>query len=138
VRGRGRADPGAVIDEFDGSGEDAAGLDGAVTVDHDGAVVSRGPEGVVADCADDDVGSPWSLAHPTRRYDYWLGGKENFAADRESGDAVTAAALSQRSEAHHGTLVWRDAPGRRGGRPRRVRRGCRGPPSESGTHRVVQ
>jgi hypothetical protein len=91
VRGRGRADPGAVIDEFDGSGEHAAGVDGAVTVDHDGAVVSRGPEGVVADCADDDVGSPWALAHPTRRYDYWLGGKENFAADRESGDAVTAA-----------------------------------------------
>ena len=98
MRGRGRADPGAVIDEFDGSGEDAAGVDGAVTVDHDGAVVSRGPEGVVAaDCADDDVGSPWSLAHPTRRYDYWLGGKENFAADRESGDAVAAACPTNRT-----------------------------------------
>jgi hypothetical protein len=29
--------------------------------------------------------------HPARRYDYWLGGKDNFAADRESGDAVAAA-----------------------------------------------
>jgi len=29
-----------------------------------------------------------SVAHPARRYDYWLGGKDNFAADRESGDAV--------------------------------------------------
>ncbi|GAA2853077.1 hypothetical protein Acy02nite_50970 [Actinoplanes cyaneus] len=27
-------------------------------------------------------------AHPARRYDYWLGGKDNFAADRESGDLV--------------------------------------------------
>ncbi|WP_067823994.1 SAM-dependent methyltransferase [Nocardia inohanensis] len=26
--------------------------------------------------------------HPARRYDYWLGGKDNFAADRESADAV--------------------------------------------------
>jgi hypothetical protein len=29
-----------------------------------------------------------SVAHPARRYDYWLGGKDNFAVDRESGDAV--------------------------------------------------
>lgn len=32
-----------------------------------------------------------SIAHPARRYDYWLGGKDNFAADRQSGDAVAAA-----------------------------------------------
>jgi len=31
-----------------------------------------------------------SVAHPARRYDYWLGGTDNFAADRESGDAVEA------------------------------------------------
>jgi hypothetical protein len=30
------------------------------------------------------------VAHPARRYDYWLGGKDNFAADRASGDAVEA------------------------------------------------
>jgi hypothetical protein len=29
-----------------------------------------------------------SVPHPARRYNYWLGGKDNFAADRESGDAV--------------------------------------------------
>jgi hypothetical protein len=29
-----------------------------------------------------------TTAHPARRYDYWLGGKDNFAVDRESGDAV--------------------------------------------------
>jgi S-adenosyl methyltransferase len=27
-----------------------------------------------------------TVAHPARRYNYWLGGKDNFAADRESGD----------------------------------------------------
>jgi hypothetical protein len=31
------------------------------------------------------------VPHPARRYNYWLGGKDNFAADRESGDAVAAA-----------------------------------------------
>ena len=29
-----------------------------------------------------------SRPHPARRYDYWLGGKDNFAADRQSGDAI--------------------------------------------------
>jgi SAM-dependent methyltransferase len=32
-----------------------------------------------------------SVAHPARRYLYWLGGKDHFAADRESGDAIAAA-----------------------------------------------
>jgi hypothetical protein len=31
-----------------------------------------------------------SAAQPARRYNYWLGGKDNFAADRESGDAIAA------------------------------------------------
>ena len=29
-----------------------------------------------------------NVAHPARRYNYWLGGKDNFAADRASGDAL--------------------------------------------------
>ncbi|MEU0543653.1 SAM-dependent methyltransferase [Nocardia sp. NPDC005978] len=29
--------------------------------------------------------------HPARRYDYWLGGKDNYPADRESADAVAEA-----------------------------------------------
>jgi hypothetical protein len=43
------------------------------------------------------AGSDWNervdttVAHPARRYDYWLGGKDNFAADRESGDAIASA-----------------------------------------------
>jgi hypothetical protein len=31
-----------------------------------------------------------SMPQPARRYNYWLGGKDNFAADRESGDAIAA------------------------------------------------
>jgi S-adenosyl methyltransferase len=31
-----------------------------------------------------------NIPHPARRYDYWLGGKDNFAADRESADAIAA------------------------------------------------
>ncbi|MEV8510135.1 SAM-dependent methyltransferase [Actinoplanes sp. NPDC051475] len=31
-----------------------------------------------------------SVAHPARRYNYWLGGKDNFKADRESADAIEA------------------------------------------------
>jgi hypothetical protein len=37
-----------------------------------------------------------TVAHSARRYDYWLGGKDNFAADRESGDAIAAAFPSVR------------------------------------------
>jgi S-adenosyl methyltransferase len=31
------------------------------------------------------------VAHPARVYDYWLGGKDNFAADREAAEKVIAA-----------------------------------------------
>ncbi|WP_446474027.1 SAM-dependent methyltransferase [Actinomadura opuntiae] len=30
-------------------------------------------------------------AHPSRRYNYWLGGKDNFAVDRESAEMVASA-----------------------------------------------
>jgi S-adenosyl methyltransferase len=32
-----------------------------------------------------------SVPHSARVYDYWLGGKDNFAADREAGDRALAA-----------------------------------------------
>jgi hypothetical protein len=32
-----------------------------------------------------------SAAHPARVYDYWLGGKDNFAADREAGEQALKA-----------------------------------------------
>jgi hypothetical protein len=43
----------------------------------------------------DDLGEPpsfdTSTAHIARVYDYWLGGKDNFAADREAGDEAYIA-----------------------------------------------
>ncbi len=38
------------------------------------------------------AGLDTSVAHPARVYDYWLGGKDNFAADREAAERVLAAA----------------------------------------------
>ena len=32
-----------------------------------------------------------SVPHPARRYNYWLGGKDNFPVDRASADAIAAA-----------------------------------------------
>ncbi|HZB32639.1 MAG TPA: SAM-dependent methyltransferase [Streptosporangiaceae bacterium] len=40
---------------------------------------------------DDPFEIDTSVAHPARRYNYWLGGSDNFAADRASGDAGEAA-----------------------------------------------
>ncbi len=48
-----------------------------------------------------------SVAHPARVYDYWLGGKDNFAADREAGESVLAAApgLRERVRANRAFLA---------------------------------
>src|ERR1700722_17215781 len=32
-----------------------------------------------------------AVPHPARRYNYWLGGRENYRVDRASGDAVATA-----------------------------------------------
>src|SRR3984885_4268662 len=32
-----------------------------------------------------------TVAHPARVYNYWLGGKDNFEADREAGEEALAA-----------------------------------------------
>ncbi|WP_285691400.1 SAM-dependent methyltransferase [Actinoplanes sp. NBRC 103695] len=51
-----------------------------------------------------------SVAHPARRYNYWLGGKDNFAADRASGDElqrlfpkVRLGALANRAQLRRAT-----------------------------------
>jgi hypothetical protein len=53
-----------------------------------------GAEGTGAgDTAQDpavDLTIDTSVAHPARVYDYWLGGKDNFAADREAAERVLA------------------------------------------------
>jgi hypothetical protein len=48
-------------------------------------------------------------AHPARRYNYWLGGKDHFAADRESGDEVAAAFPSVRLAALENRAFMRRA-----------------------------
>jgi hypothetical protein len=40
-----------------------------------------------------------TVPHPARRYDYLLGGKDNFAADRESAEAVLAVYPTARAAA---------------------------------------
>ena len=42
--------------------------------------------------AEQVAGLDTSVAHPARVYDYWLGGKDNFAADREAAERVLAVA----------------------------------------------
>ena len=48
-----------------------------------------------------------STAHPARVYDYWLGGENNFPADREAGERVLAATpgLRERVRANRAFLV---------------------------------
>jgi O-methyltransferase involved in polyketide biosynthesis len=46
--------------------------------------------GGAAGASDLPAGLDSSVAHPARVYDYWLGGKDNFAADREAAEQVIA------------------------------------------------
>jgi hypothetical protein len=62
-------------------------------------VSSQQPESSQAGADDWSARIDTSVAHPARRYDYWLGGKDNFAADRQSGDAVAAAFPTVRTAA---------------------------------------
>jgi hypothetical protein len=49
------------------------------------------------------------VAHPARRYNYWLGGKDNFAADRESGDRIAAMFPTVRTAARENRAFLRRA-----------------------------
>jgi hypothetical protein len=51
----------------------------------------RAPAGAAGGAAPEWNRLDTTVPHPARRYNYWLGGKDNFAADRESGDAIAAA-----------------------------------------------
>jgi hypothetical protein len=53
----------------------------------DSLTTSLGSDEPAADLSQFDTG----VAHPARVYDYWLGGKDNFAADREAAERVIAA-----------------------------------------------
>ena len=57
---------------------------------HNGGVADE----LITDASDlTRVPSPYdtSVAHPARVYNYWLGGKDNFEADREVGEQTKAA-----------------------------------------------
>jgi hypothetical protein len=47
-----------------------------------------------------------NVVHPARRYNYWLGGKDNFAVDRVSGDQVAAVfpTVKQAAQENRGFL----------------------------------
>jgi hypothetical protein len=53
----------------------------------DGLDTSLAPGESPSDLSRFDTG----IAHPARVYDYWLGGKDNFAADRQAAERVIAA-----------------------------------------------
>src|SRR5579872_1840905 len=57
--------------------------------------------------APDDVKIDTSVAHPARVYDYWLGGQDNFAADREAAERVLAVTpgLRERVRANRAFLA---------------------------------
>ena len=46
------------------------------------------------------LGFDTSVAHPARMYDYYLGGKDNFPADRRAADELLAVAPQTRVGAH--------------------------------------
>jgi hypothetical protein len=52
---------------------------------------SAAPEGLDGGLSDDPPAFDISVAHQARIYDYWLGGKDNFAADRRAAEAAIAA-----------------------------------------------
>jgi S-adenosyl methyltransferase len=54
------------------------------------------------------VGIDTTRAHPARRYNYWLGGKDNFKADRDSADLIESKFPGMRA----GVRANRDVLGR--------------------------
>jgi S-adenosyl methyltransferase len=53
------------------------------------------------DISDLDTG----VAHPARVYDYWLGGTDNFPADREAAERVLAATQTLRTREQVGRFL---------------------------------
>lgn len=64
------------------------------------------PPATVAEGAIIDTFRP----HPARRYNYWLGGKDHYAVDRESGDQIAEAFPTIRTAARENRrVVYRPA-----------------------------
>ncbi|MBM2619640.1 SAM-dependent methyltransferase [Actinoplanes sp. LDG1-06] len=52
-----------------------------------------------------------STVQPARRYNYWLGGTDNFAVDRESGDLIERAHPSVRVSVRENRVFLQRAVG---------------------------
>jgi O-methyltransferase involved in polyketide biosynthesis len=48
------------------------------------------PQGDIPDSAAESPSFDTTIPHPARIYDYWLGGKDNYEADREAAEQVIA------------------------------------------------
>jgi hypothetical protein len=55
---------------------------------NDRHVTEGGPFGDIPERASEPPSFDTTLSHPARTYDYWLGGKDNYKADRDVGDQV--------------------------------------------------
>jgi len=58
---------------------------------NDRDVTAGGPLGDIPERAGEPPSFDTTLSHPARTYDYWLGGKDNYEADRDIGDQVIEA-----------------------------------------------
>jgi SAM-dependent methyltransferase len=67
------------------AGEDSSDGTGSASTES----ASTGPAGPGTDSPPPVIDT--SVAHPARVYDYWLGGKDNFEADRQAAEQVIAA-----------------------------------------------
>jgi len=89
--------------------------------------------------ADPVPGLDTSKAPPARRYDYWLGGKDNFAADRESGDRIAEMFPTIKAAVRQNRLFLQRAVGclSEEGVAQFLDIGC-GLPSANNTHEVAE
>jgi hypothetical protein len=81
-----------------------------------------------------------SVAHPARRYNYWLGGKDHFAADRKSGDEIAQFFPTIRTMAVENRRLLRRAVGYLAGEAgiRQFLDIGTGLPTADNTHEVAQ
>jgi hypothetical protein len=102
--------------------------------------VAGGQGQEVSGSRDQPIPFDTSVAHVARVYDYWLGGKDNFAADRAAGDQAIAAfpniPLSARANRAYQARVVRFLAGEAG--IRQFLDIGTGIPTANHTHQVAQ
>ena len=82
--------PTGSLDGGDGAGDRPASAESGMSSQATAVPTSRSWVGRSMTVSDGSLLFDTSRPHPARRYNYWLGGKDNFAADRESGDLIAA------------------------------------------------